>query len=171
VRAIFEKATDAWAMRGAGRSMGRLCDAPSFRRLEAALGEPARRVAAVDGLGECRSLASAEVMTRLLDATTTTDEATLVANALGNLGSQWAWEALGPTRAAEGQKVRERIAPALVRSFVRHGLSVRDSHRGALGMVRFSNLAKVVDASRASLPAPVARELDDVVRINARRAR
>lgn len=171
VRAIFEKATESWSLRVAGRSMGRLCDAPSFRRLEGSLGEPARRAAAVEGLGECRSLASAEVLARALDAAATSDEATLVANALGNLGSKWAWEALGPSRAAEGQKARERIATALVSSFARHGLSVRDSHRGALGMVRFSDLAKLVAAQRPSLAAPVVRELEDVVRTDARRAR
>lgn len=171
LRAVFERAQESWALRGAGRSMGRLCDAASFRRLEGALAETSRRAAAIDGLGECRSLASAELLAAALDASNSSEDSAMLATALGNLGSSWAWESLGASRAAEGLKVRERIADAIVKSFARHGLAVRASHRGALGMVRFTDLSRLVDAHRAGLAAPVARELDEAVKANARRKR
>jgi hypothetical protein len=164
MRAAFATSQPEWASRGIAAALGKLCDASSYERLVAGLRDSARRSAAVDGLGECRSIDAARVLASELEQATSSDDAATLARVLGNLGSSWAWRALGASRQAEGEQVRDVVAAALVKSYSRYGGEARARHRAALTMVEPVGLRRLVDANRPA-DAAVARELDDVVRV------
>lgn len=174
LRSSFELSQPSWASHGIAAALGKLCDAPSFGALAASLDVPARRDAAVAGLGECRTLEAAKRLSAELEArstkATTPDETGRLASALGNLGSSWAWRALGADRSEEAREVRATISTALVKAFPRVSARPRDSVRAALSMVQAEGLREIVLANRPA-DAAAARELDEVVRIVERRSK
>ncbi|MBM4359890.1 MAG: hypothetical protein FJ096_17440 [Deltaproteobacteria bacterium] len=171
MRAAFVTTQPEWASRGIATALGKLCDAASFERLTGSLRDGARRGAAIDGLGECRTVDAARTLSAELARATSAEESAAIARALGNLGASWAWRALGASRQAEGKEARAIIATALVRSYPETRGESRVRHRAALAMLDASGLRVAVDANRPS-DASLARELDELVRVaEKRRAR
>jgi hypothetical protein len=78
---------------------------------------------------------TAELLAARLDAATDAREARALARGLGQLGSTWAWEALGTARAKTGEEVRARCARALHAAYDRHEGSTRATIRKALSLV------------------------------------
>ena len=172
LHALFARPQSPLTMLSIGRAMGRLCDAASIDRLRAGLSDPARRTAAIDGVGQCRTLESAKLLATELDAVSAPEEAAAIAGSLGTLGSSWAWEALGAARQAEGLAAREIIAAALVRGFVRVSGDEREAHRTALAMVEHPESRRIATAHRGAADETARRELDLVVQaIEARLAK
>ncbi|MEW5848159.1 MAG: HEAT repeat domain-containing protein [Myxococcota bacterium] len=89
---------------------------------------------ALMGLGYCRSGASADVLLGQLTASNDEVRAT-AADALGWLGSRWAWEAKGPAAQAEGDALRARITEALVPAYLGSSKETRVRFRRAILMV------------------------------------
>ena len=164
VQAVFASSQPAAVVRTAGRAIGRLCDSSSRNVLKLALRDGARRLAALDGLGECRSVDAARALAAELATASSKDDAASLARALGNLGSSWAWQALGASRQAEGIEAGDVIAAALVRSYGRYDGDARAAHRTALTMVESADTARHVTAHRASVDETTATELDAIVK-------
>jgi hypothetical protein len=162
LHAVFAKTQPSWVLSATAEAMGRLCDSTSLDKLRAGLSDPARRAAGIEGLGQCRSPEAANILAAELDATLAPEEATTIATALGNLGSSWAWDSMGESRKAEGLQVREIIAAALVRGFVRAAES-RDAHRQALSMVEHPETRRIAASNGRTPDAAAGRELDLVV--------
>jgi hypothetical protein len=169
--AAFDNAAHPVEQEAAGEAIGRLCDDASLAKLDGALAGQ-KRNAAIAGLGQCRRVEAVQELADLLDAASDPTEAARIAEALGMLGSSWAWRALGADRAAEGLEVRRIAAAALVRGFVRFGGEARKSHSEGLTMVELPELRTVAAVERAGADAAAEQELDELVaRLEARMAR
>jgi len=131
---------------------------------DAAAAGGSKRLAAVSGLGWCRKQAAAEQLADLLAGAQTESLAAVVAEALGVMGSSWAWRSLGPQRAAEGLALREVAARALVPAFIRwHGVG-RKATGIALTMVEHPDLRSLVGQHRHQADRTTAARLDRIVR-------
>ncbi len=176
--AVFAKSHPAPVLRAAALAMGRMCEAgASFDKLKAGLGDAARHAAAIDGLGQCRTLAGAKLLAAALDRlsassadasseATTADEATAIAKALGELGSSWAWDALAQTggepKRVEGLAAREVAAAAVVRGFVRFGGEARGEHKRSLTRIAHPETRRIA-GTHGGGDAATRSELEAVV--------
>jgi hypothetical protein len=154
----------------AARALGQLCDAPALATLQGGLGD-ARRAAAIEGLGQCRRLEAAQRLAAELDAASNAAEATRIADALGKLGSSWAWQAKGKSARATGLKVREVVSSALVRNLGRHVGTARKASLRGLSMASHPDIATIAQRHRGSLDRSAAQQLDGVVARIAKRTR
>jgi hypothetical protein len=171
LRAAFRNGHAEGVTRAAAEGMGSLCDAPSFAALQAALSTKTRS-SAIAGLGQCRTLESANVLAAEMAATQSARDAALIAKAMGNLGSSWAWEAMGADQAQIGLQVRELLAGSLVRGFVRFDDDAsRDAHSLGLGMLALPNLSKLVVKHAGQADAATRTRLDRLAARIERRAR
>jgi len=93
----------------AARGVGRLCLDDDLAFLEAN-GSPA----ATSGLGFCRRPATGAALQRRLVAAPEGPALVAAAQAAGNWGSSWAWEALGPEAGSASLGERRAVAQALV---------------------------------------------------------
>jgi hypothetical protein len=136
LRAAFARSRSRAVVRAAAAALGRLCDDRSRELLgwhAARRGE--RALAAVRGLGQCRRRESAEQLAALLEATTEPTTAEAASEALGTIGSSWAWRALGPARADDATAIRDRALAALLLGYAQqHGAAQRAAGR-ALDML------------------------------------
>jgi len=168
LHAIFKGKQSHPVEQTAGEAMGKLCDASSLELLRVSLSAGQKRTSAIHGLGQCRRLAAAKLLTAELATVGSPGEARLIARSLGKLGSSWAWQAKGPQWAAEGAKVRKLLAVALVRSYLRFGdRDTRDAHRVGLTMVKHidtraivNNEASSADASTLSALKVIAKRIE-----------
>jgi hypothetical protein len=144
----------------AAAGLGRLCGDEDVQAL-AGLAVPGGRrdAVATAGLGYCRRALAADALLARFRAAPDAE----AAQALGSLGSSWAWEALGPARRAEGEAIRNGIGRALAAALP----GARDEAR-----VELVRALLVVDApeTTAALAAEKARHpeaapaIDDVTR-------
>ncbi len=156
----------------AGRALGRLGGDAELALLvkHAKDGDPLAPYA-VGGLGWMRRVESAKHLAALLGSTKDAKLAAAAAEALGTVGSSWAWRALGKQRAAEGLEVRKICAEALAPSFVRSKGDVRT--RSAESLLMLEHPA-TVDLLRAARPAKgaTAKAVDHlIVRVQEQAAR
>lgn len=134
-----------------GRALGRLGGDAELALLKkhAVKGDPLL-LAAVGGLGELRKKESAEHLAQLLKSTKDATVAQHVADAMGTLGSSWAWRTLGPKAEATGLEVRKICAQALVGSFARLQGKARSAAGDAIMMVEHPASADLLRSERAS---------------------
>jgi hypothetical protein len=153
LRAALEKSEAGSRMeRAAAEAMGRLCGDAEIAALSAhtAAGDT-RRLAAIEGLGQCRRQASAKQLVGVLKAVSPGDPAAVAAaQAMGTLGSSWAWEAMGPKAAAEGEVVRKMAAQALVEAFAKLPGEARTAAQKSLSLVEHPAAITAIDSARAS---------------------
>jgi len=133
----FEKRSDRHAIAAAGDGLGKLCERGGFDVLARhAVDGDARASAAWASLGLCRTMKSAQLLSTKLESAT--DEATVRAltSGIAQVGSTWAWEAMGPERMAEGIEIRARCSSALLTAYPRQESDAsRLAIRTALRMV------------------------------------
>lgn len=121
-RAVMDRpAKEPLVRDAAAAGLGALCrdDDVTYLASRANAGDT-RQSAALHGLGFCRHGRAATVLLDTLDRASSGAEAARAAEALGWLGSSWAWQALGAQRRAEGDGLRASIAPALARAWFKH---------------------------------------------------
>ncbi|MBI4702123.1 MAG: HEAT repeat domain-containing protein [Deltaproteobacteria bacterium] len=167
-RPVLESALrqrDDEVVRAAALALGRLCDTGSFELLRSAargsdLARDPRRLAAVAGLGECRRLGSARVLGAMMGATRDPVAAQALAEALGSVGSSWAWRAKGPKAEAESLAVRRLAAEALVRAFIGQDGGARQALGRALVLVEHPATPDLLREARARADAQTGREID-----------
>ncbi len=153
----------------AAEAMGQLCDDSSLELLSTSLASP-KRMAAIDGLGECRNVEAAQLLADQLDASTSAGEAERIASAMGVMSSSWAWETLGNERAAEGLTVRTIASEALSRGFLRYDGAARDAHRRGLIMAQLPELAVIAEANAVGADARAAAQLRELVKLVVKRS-
>ncbi|MFM2153826.1 MAG: hypothetical protein RL199_2261, partial [Pseudomonadota bacterium] len=85
--------------------------------------------------GFCRTESAAGLLSSRLDDASNSDDVRTLADALGSLGSTWAWQAMGPARQAEAGRVRLRAVDALHRALPRVDASGRTAVLEALRML------------------------------------
>ena len=136
LRRAFEQNPDLRVRKAAADGLGKLCELGGDKVLSAhARTGDARAQVAYASLGLCRHTRTADLLATSL-ATAPESDVAAIAHGLGFLGSTWAWEALGPTRADEGRAVRERCANALVAAYARYtGPAARSAIGKMLRMV------------------------------------
>lgn len=135
--AAFEKREERQAIAAAGDGLGKLCDRGGFEVLARhAVEGDARATPAYASIGLCRTMKSAQLLSSKLESAT--DEAAVRALTAGiaQVGSTWAWEAMGPERMAEGIEIRARCSSALLAAYPRQESDAsRLAIRTALRMV------------------------------------
>ena len=165
VAAVFEASAGRPLVAGAAaRAMGRVGTDALLAGLTRHTGKAdPLRFHAIQGLGELRRLESARHLTALLEGATDDATAQAVSDALGVLGSSWAWRALGPKQAATGAEVRAVCARALVPVFVQRKGEVRTAAHDALLMVESPVAIGLLETHRAAAPAETARAIDAIL--------
>jgi len=162
LNAIFAAHPEGKIAGAAAEGLGRSCDDASLSTLEGALAGD-KRGSAIDGLGQCRRIEGAKRLAHELEHAQDPKEAARIAESLGMMGSSWAWKALGPSRAKEGQKARAIAAEALVKSYLRHAdAGARAKHASSLGMVEHADMATLVQRHRALGSPAAVKELEAI---------
>ena len=111
-------------------------------------------------------------MVRELDTAKSVEQASRIAEALGVMGSSWAWASLGAERETEGMAIRKQIAEALVRGFVRFdGREVRKAHRHGISMVAHPATRIIIAQQARSASQALRKQLDALARVIERRAK
>lgn len=162
LRAAFEAAAHPNVQRAAAKAMGRLCtDAELTTLVKQSSGGTieSRRLAAVEGLGECKRIESAKHLAALLAAKPDDTTAETIAAALGAVGSSWAWKAMGPAAEPTGAAIREIAAAALVGGFARHA-SPRPRFEKSLQLVEWPATPDLIARARTTADQPTREALD-----------
>jgi hypothetical protein len=164
LRAAFLRSRSRAVVQAAALGLGRLCDDASFALLtERASGSGVRARSAVAGLGQCRRLESAERLAALLEDAQSSPEAAAAAQALGHVGSSWAWRALGRARDAEALAAREVAARALLRGYARAPAATRPVLGRALAMVEHQATRRLAAQLASELDPEARATLDRVI--------
>lgn len=173
LRAAFEGERQSSAVaRQAAEGLGRLCTDSELALLQKrAVKGDALAVDAVYGLGQCRRPEAAKHLAALLDASSDAAFAESVADALGKVGSAWAWMALerqAPDAAAQklvqqkSDEVRATAAKALTGAFVR--LPATQSRVAkSLGMIEHASTKKHLLDARAKADASGRQAIDKLI--------
>jgi HEAT repeat protein len=159
---IFDGSSNPKVLAAAAHALGRLGgDAELDALIQASQPSDGRRIAAIEGLGECKRIESAKHLASLL-ASADEASAEAIAGALGTVGSSWAWKAMGPSAAATGLKVRELAARALLPAFVRYRGDLRATMRKGLLMVEHPVTVDLISKARSGADADTASALDQL---------
>lgn len=167
LHAAFEQGPADERLRGeAAEALGRLGGDAELATLvkHSAVGDPLR-MAAIQGLGECMRLESAQHLAGML--ATQPDEATAVwiARSLGNVSSSWAWQALERSHKAtpvQGLAVRTEAARSLLTAYGHAGQKLRAQITLALDMAEHPD-AKVLLQQARSKADPAANPAYDAL--------
>lgn len=155
-----------------GRALGRLGGDPELQLLtkHAVSGDPLE-LPAVMGLGELRRIESAQHLAKHLQATKSEQVAAAIADALGMLGSSWAWRALGPSQEKTGLSVREVCARALATTIAKRGSAAQSAASDSLLMVEHPNAIGILRSARPASGAG-AKAIDRAIdRLNRQQSR
>lgn len=134
----------------AARALGRLGgDAELALLLKHTAANDPLRLAAIEGLGECKRVEAAKELASIFSATNDETTAKIAARALGAVGSSWAWKAMGPAAEATGLEVREIAARALVPRYRGAPDAVRHRIRTAILMLEHPIVPQLLAAERA----------------------
>ena len=176
VTAAFDNAQHVDVQSAAAKAVGSVCgkDASVLSTLSAAL-KTSKRLAAIDGLGECRIAGAAQTLADQLGKTKNAKEADRIARALGMLGSSWAWRAIenteGKARGKEGLEARRIATEALVDGFARFD-KARRGHLVGLSMVQYPGLRGIAEQRRGSIDPGAFAQLERIVeRVEQRNSR
>jgi len=176
VKISFAHAQHADVQRASAEAVGTLCaqDASMITTLGTAL-KGSKRLAAIDGLGQCRTTEAAQLLVAELHKTKDATEADRIAHALGRLGSSWAWRAIAnkdKARGKEGLEIRRIASEALVDNFARFAGKARAAHQVGLTMVQYPGLRGIAEQRRAQIDPSVYAQLEKVVaRVEKRNSR
>ena len=152
--------TEPLIVRAATQAIGALDteEDASYLIARAQPGQP-RELAAIAGLGYCRRTSAATHLSARLDAHPAATETAAIAEAMGWLGSSWAWTALGPQRAAEGAQLRDRLAASLVAAYPNYSGQERQAIGEALLLVEHPATPNRLAQLRAHADVPLAADL------------
>jgi hypothetical protein len=94
------------------------------------------------------------------------DDATAaaLADAIAFHGSSWAWEALGPTRASDGERARLQLTQALLAAYPGYQGATRQAIGDALVTVAHPTTANALADLRARSPQALAADLQHLER-------
>jgi hypothetical protein len=175
LHAAFELGPADARLRGeAAEALGRLGGDAELATLvqHTAAGDPLRQ-AAIQGLGECMRLESAQHLTGLLAAQPDEATAAWIARSLGNVSSSWAWQARERTHqstAAQGLAVRTESTRALLTAYATAGQKTRERIEIALGMAEHPEAQALLLQARSKADAKANPAYDALATRLAKRA-
>ncbi len=155
-----------------GRALGRLGGDPELQLLtqHAVSGDPLE-MPAIMGLGELRRVESAQHLAKQLTSTKSEAVAKAIADALGMLGSSWAWRALGPAKEKTGLAVREICARALATTIAKRSKQTRAAAGDSMLMVEHPDSLAILRSVRPASGSG-AKAIDRVIdRLNRQQSR
>jgi hypothetical protein len=156
LRAVLDapSATPA-TRRSAARALGALCRDEDVRSLsDRARGGDARSIAALEGLGACRSETAMRALTNGLEAARTDEQATAAARGLAGAGSSWAREASG-TGGAD-----QRATEALVAAYPLWSDRAQKEIKVALATIADPRTERLIRTAAASSDPATRTELE-----------
>jgi hypothetical protein len=121
----------------------------------------ARRLAVLAGTGHCRRQIVAEWLAKAAAGAADTREAALVAHALGDVGSAWAWQTPAVEKSGEERGVRRVAAEALVAAFVAHA-GARAEITKAVLVVDHPDTLSIIATARGGASAETRAALDEL---------
>ncbi len=161
--AIFaDEAEQTATALAAATALGMVCDTAAVQLLERKAFDGSKtRLAALSGLGQCRSVQTANTLASALRGAQ--DDATrqVIIQALGTLGSSWAWAALGKDNADTGAKVRVQACDVLIETFVAAPARRAESKRAILKCEASNAIARIQAAKRGQ-NADTVKALEDL---------
>lgn len=160
---LFDEDGDADVARAAGEALGALesGEAMTFLLDRALAGHP-REKAAFAGLAFCRK---GEVAHRFAARLSERPEPKLVrvlAQRAAFWGSSWAWEALGPERAAEGLAARQALAESLLAALPAYEGDARTAIENALVTIEHPMTKDAIARLRPTAPSSLVKHLDQL---------
>lgn len=173
LRAVLQTSKpDALVARFAAEGLGAVCSTVGAADLIAhtAPSDPLR-IAAIHGLGECRTLESAKHLASLVTPGLDAATARALGLALGRLASPGAWKAMGPSATKTGDAVRAVVADALFAGYVGNAGETRTMfHKGIL-IANPADAPTRIERARLGADAELGKNLDGLTRQLARKQR
>ena len=175
LKSVFEQSSDPALRNEAAQGLGRLGRDAELAVLGQHLGaQDPLRLAAIEGLGECKRLEAAQKLANVLNSHPEDATSAIVARALGHVASSWAWEALARTKKATPEQalvVRTEAAKALAAAYAWAGVKTREEIAHALHMAEHPNTQALLAQARASADSRTAPAYDALAARLARRMR
>ncbi len=146
---LLKSTTMALARIGTKDALEPLFSAPSDKRLFA-----------LSALGECRQEVTASVLAKELATTTDPNAQAAIIDALGRVGSSWAWSTPNLVKSGAGDTVRTIAARALVQAAPQIGDALRPELELALAMVEHPDTRTMIAAEKLRVSPTKAHALD-----------
>jgi hypothetical protein len=161
LEAVFVKGSEPDFIRDAGEGLGMLCGQRQEKILLAwSKTSGPRQLGAIQGLGFCRTKASAERLATILsDSSIGQETAITTARSLGRVGSSWALAADKSMPADRAETIRRIASQALLDQYTRFGKKVRDQIQDGVLMVEHRPSVGRISSLERQVATPFAREL------------
>jgi hypothetical protein len=167
--AILAHPADDETVRAAATALGREGTDAAARVLVAEATRDGRRLALLEGMGECRRAAVASFLAAELAKSTDAARTRALARGLMHVGNAWAWQTPSVRASGEDRVVRPTAARALVAAYARLAdEDLRETIAKALLVVDEPTAAALVEGAKASANADAKAALD---RLSARLAK
>jgi HEAT repeat protein len=166
MRQILDGAeSNAEVARAAAEALGTFetDDEVAFLAAHARAGDRFER-AAISGLGFARGAASVAALRARLESHPPAETAEALADAIGWLGSSWAWTALGPARHEEGTALRDELSATLVAAFPTYEGAAREAIARALLVIDHPSTPNRLATLRAHASPALASSLQSLER-------
>ena len=121
------------------------------------------RTAAIAGLGTCKRQESAQALVGLLPQAKDSAEQAWIVQAMGAVASSWSWQAMGPTRRADGVAVRTRVTEALLPLLATTQGANRERVVQSLQLADLPDLTQRLATLRATADATLQHDIDDLL--------
>jgi HEAT repeat protein len=160
---------NAQILRAAADALGTVADRPgaedeiAYLAAHAKAGDRLER-AAISGLGYTRHAIAVAALRARLENRPSAEVAEAVADAMGFLGSSWAWTALGPARADEGLDLRDELSVALTSAYAAYQARARAAIGRALLMIDHPSTPNRLAALRSGADPSLAADVQALER-------
>lgn len=136
-------------IRAAAGALGKLgTDAAARKLVTMARQKNSKQLAVLAGMGHCRRTSVVNELAAALLVQPDAQSASVVARALGDIGSAWAWKTPIVQASGEENAVRSAAAKALVVSYLRYEDDARSSIGKALLMVDYADTPALIEAAK-----------------------
>lgn len=171
VSAIFEAQDGSTPIAiAAATALGKRCDSAELTVLEARAADGQKlRLAAIEGLGECRRKEGARALASILSSTSDEPTQKAAVRSLGVVGSSWAWVARGKTEEQKGIEVRTTASDALLSFFVKTP-ALRTETRRAFLKCEAPNALEQIQKAKRGADASTQKALEEIEARLAKRA-
>jgi HEAT repeat protein len=143
--------TDFDLIRAAAGALGKLgTNAAAQKLVTMARQKNSKHLAVLAGMGHCRRAVVVDELAAALLAQPDAQTANVVARALGDIGSAWAWKTPIVQASGEETAVRSAAAKALVASYLRYDDDARSSIGKAVLMVDHADTLALIEAQKKS---------------------
>jgi hypothetical protein len=164
IAALESNERDFAVLRAAANALGReSSDAVTTKllALESSLKGDKRR-AVWSGLGNCRRTLAAQRLAAVLSGASARKDLEILARALGDVGSAWAWETPAVSKSGEQAAVRSAAAQALVEGYAAHfdNQEVGELLTRAVLVVDHPDTKALIAAAKSGADARLAAALD-----------